>query len=187
MNDILVFFVPSDLKYTFNDVIDELSSTYCSIDEWFIYSQNENGWWYSVNITWDSNMDNTVSMNNTISNLQSALFIGNAYIYVGHKVSLNKTVYHDVSLFCPRIYEYTNLYSQHMNLLKMHDDMNQVLTDLDRDNITIKENLEKMKHKKSKRDKKYRALKKKSKNFEREVQRLNERNKELFDRYPQHC
>ena len=159
MNDILVFFVPSDLKYTFNDVIDELSSTYCSIDEWFIYSQNENGWWYSVNITWDSNMDNTVS------NLQSALFIGNAYIYVGHKVSLNKTVYHDVSMFCPRIYEYTNLYSQHMNLLKTHDDMNQVLTDLDRDNITIKENLEKMKHKKSKRDKKISCIKKEIEKF----------------------
>ena len=132
MNDILVFFVPSDLKYTFDDVIDELSSTYCSIDEWFIYSQNENGFqWYSVNITWDNNMDNTVS------NLQSALFIGNAYIYVGHKV-LNKTVYHDVNIFCPRIYEYTNLYSQHMNLLKNAHDMNQVLTDLD-DNIAIKE------------------------------------------------
>ena len=195
MSDTLLFFVPVDVKYTFDDVVDELSSTYCTINSWNIHSQDESGWWYAVNITWDN------SPNDIINRFQSSLFMATAYIYVGHKVSKNKTVFHDVNIFCPRIYDYANLYKQHMELLEAHSEatgeLNQVKEinrDLDRDNIALKTNMEKMKKYDTKvckkfdsKCEKYKSLKQHGKFLEQEVVRLNERNRELSDRYPQHC
>lgn len=208
MNDTLVFFVPIDVRYDFNDVVDELSCTYCTINDWNIYTQDENGWWYTVNINWD------MESSDAVVNLQKSLFMNNAYIYVGHKVSKNKTVYHDVNIFAPRIYEYPNLYNQHLELLESHkevtaelNNLKEINTDLDRDNVELKTKMEEMKKKdKSKqcqdkceykcekykdRCEKYKEkcvkLKKHRNEMEQEVERLNKRNQVLFERYPQHC
>ena len=205
MSDTLLFFVPVDEKYTFADVADELSCTYCTVNNWQLHSQDESGWWYAINISWD----NTTS--ETITRLQSALFMGSAYIYVGHCVTNNKTVFHDVNLFCPRIYDYPNLYKQHMELLETHSDVTaelnrikEINADLDRDNVELKTKMEKIKKeekniceqieyyklKTAKFDikcKKYKESKQHRRELEEELGRLHKRNQELFERYPQHC
>ena len=205
MNDTVLFFVPADLKYTFDDVIDELSCTYCTVNNWNIHNQDETGWWYAVHIIWDT------ELNDTVMRLQRSLFFNSAYIYVGHRVSKNKTVYYDVTIFCPRIYDYPNLYKQHMELLQTHSDVTaelnrvkEINADLDRDNVELKTKMEKMKKeeknkceqieyyklKTAKFDikcKKYKESKQHIRELKEEQGRLHKRNQELFERYPQHC
>lgn len=192
MSDTLLFFVPVDEKYTFADVADELSCTYCTVNNWQLHSQDESGWWYAINISWD----NTTS--ETITRLQSALFMGSAYIYVGHCVTNNKTVFHDVNLFCPRIYDYANLYKLHNELLETHSEataelnrIKEINADLDRDNVDLKTKIEKndtrLCKKYDEKCKKYKQIKQHNKHLEGEVTRLHERNRQLFDSFPQHC
>lgn len=187
MEDTLIFFVPIDVRYDFNDVVDELSCTYCTINDWNIYTQDENGWWYTVNINWD------MESSDAVVNLQKSLFMNNAYIYVGHKVSKNKTVYHDVNIFAPRIYEYPNLYNQHLELLESHkevtaevNNLKEINTDLDRDNVELKTKMEEMKKKDKSKQCEDKWIKYRNE-MEREVERLNKRNQVLSERYPQHC
>lgn len=195
MSDTLLFFVPVDAQYDFNDVADELSSTYCTITHWNIHSQDESGWWYAVNINWDN------SPNNTINRFQSSLFMAYAYIYVGHKVNQTKTVFHDVNIFCPRIYDYANLYKQHTELLEVHGEatselnrVKEINEELDRDNVALKTKMEEIKKHDKKickkydsKCEKYKSLKRNGKFLEEEIERLTGRNAELSDRYPQHC
>tara|TARA_B100000674_G_C37862644_1_gene925576 strand:- start:522 stop:1142 length:621 start_codon:yes stop_codon:yes gene_type:complete len=205
MDDTLVFFVPIDVRYDFNDVVDELSCTYCTINDWNIHSQDENGWWYTVNINWD------MESSDAVVNLQKSLFMNNAYIYVGHKVSKNKTVYHDVNIFAPRIYEYPNLYKQYMELLESYSQLNTELnhiketnTALECESLELKNKIEKMiKEEKNKceqieyyklktakfdiKSKKYKESKQQIRKMENELTLLHQRNQELFERYPQHC
>ena len=192
MSDTLLFFVPVDEKYTFADVADELSCTYCTVNNWQLHSQDESGWWYAINISWDN------ATSETIARLQSALFMGSAYIYVGHCVNSNKTAFHDVNLFCPRIYDYTNLYKLHNELLETHSDataelnrIKEINADLDRDNVDLKSKMEKNEtwlcKKYDEKCKKYKQIKQHNKHLESEITRLHERNRQLFDSFPQHC
>jgi hypothetical protein len=185
MSDILIFFVPKDENYTFADVVDELSCTYCTVHNWQLHSQDESGWWYAINIYWD----NTTSETN--ARLQSALFMGSAYIYVGHCVSNNKTVFHDVNLSCPRIYDYANLYKLHNELIETHnettDELNhikEINEELESANVNLKTTMCKKYNDKCK---KYKQLKQHNKVLECEVTRLHNHNQQLFDSFPQHC
>lgn len=199
MSDTLLFFVPVDEKYTFADVVDELSCTYCTVHNWQLHSQDESGWWYAINIYWDNTTSETVAL------LQSAIFMGSAYIYVGHCVNSNKSIFHDVNIFCPRIYDYANLYSHHAELLEIHSEVIEELNsvrninvEIDRDNVDLKTNIEEIKKKNideyddicrkyNIKSLKYKQVKKDNKTLNRELTQLHEHNRQLFDTFPQHC
>lgn len=172
MSDNLVFFVPHDGDYTFDDITSELSCTYCTINSWQIQNKDDNGLWYALNITWDT------TGRDAVVRLQSALFVGAAYIYVSHSISKVKTIFHDVNIYCPRIYDYPNLYKQYKELLDTHSNVTYELSRIKEKNQEVESDI---------MDDSYKEITQYCKQLESEIKSLHERNGQLFDSYPQHC